>query len=115
MIGIAALLLAAAAAPPAGPPAGLYETHQMEMAGALELQPKGRFRYRFDYGAVSEASAGRWRVVDGAVRLTSDSRPKDADPERSWAAFESQRFAFDRATLVIRRYDTVIRFRRVRP
>ena len=102
-------------APAAAAPAGLYETHQMEMAGALELQPAGRFRYVFDYGAASEASAGRWVLRDGAVQLTADARPNSADPERSWAPFASEPLALDGAALVMRRYDTVIRFLPVRP
>lgn len=114
MIGAAAWLLVAVA-PVAASPAGLYRTDRMEMAGALELQPTGRYRYLFDYGAVSEASEGRWTVAGGAVRLTASSRPKAADPERSWAAFDSEPLAFDGATLVMRRYETAIRFLPVGP
>ena len=51
-IMIAAPGCATAKAPPIA--GGLYEIDQMEMAGGLELQPNGRFRYAFDYGAVRE-------------------------------------------------------------
>ena len=54
------VMVALAVAAPAEPFkfAGLYRISQMEMAGGLELQPNGRFRYAFDYGAVSEESEG---------------------------------------------------------
>jgi hypothetical protein len=38
--------------------AGRYEIRQMEMAGGLELQPNGRFRYALEYGAASERGEG---------------------------------------------------------
>ena len=65
------------AAPSIPSPAGNYEIHQMEMAGGLELQPGGHFRYAFTYGAVDEEAEGDW-VVDGdAVRLTSKPMPTE--------------------------------------
>jgi hypothetical protein len=59
--------------------AGLYETHQMEVGGALELKPDGRFRYQLDYGAVSESAAGTWALDAKTVRLTSDPMPRESD------------------------------------
>jgi hypothetical protein len=56
--------------------AGLYEIHQMEMAGGLELGPDGRFRYRLEYGAASEEAEGRWVAGGDRVLLTSDPMPK---------------------------------------
>ena len=63
------------AAPSIPSPAGRYTTHQMEMAGGLELQPKGHFRYAFSYGAVDEEAEGDWSFADGTVRLTSKPMP----------------------------------------
>jgi hypothetical protein len=76
MIGLAALLLVAAPAPAKASPAGLYELHQMEMAGGLELKPDGHFRYALSYGAVDEEGHGDWTFDGKAVRLTSNPMPK---------------------------------------
>jgi len=68
----------AAAAPPVAPSvAGMYEIRQMEMAGGLELQPGGHFRYGFTYGAVDEAAEGDWSFDGQAVHLTSKPMPKE--------------------------------------
>jgi len=76
-IFIAALLLVAAAPAPAkASPAGVYETHQMEMAGGLELRKDGHFRYAFTYGAVDEEGSGDWTFDGKTVFLTSDPMPK---------------------------------------
>ena len=76
MVPGAALLLLAAAAP-TDSLAGLYRTHQMEVAAALELQPGGHFRYALTYGAMDEEAEGNW-VADGTtVRLTSNPMPKE--------------------------------------
>lgn len=75
---VAALLLAVG--PVAAHPlelAGIYEIHQMEMAGGLELTRDGHFRYAFDYGAASETAAGDWTSDGKTVRLTSNPMPKD--------------------------------------
>jgi hypothetical protein len=69
-----ALLFAAAAA--TASPAGLYEVHQMEMAGGLELQKNGHFRYTFSYGAVDEEAEGDWTSDGKTVFLTSNPMPK---------------------------------------
>ncbi|MFP5330033.1 MAG: hypothetical protein ACLGHC_07865 [Alphaproteobacteria bacterium] len=76
MILAYALLLAAIWPHSSAGVAGLYVTNQMEMAGALELQPQGRFRYRFDYGAVSEEAEGVWTSDGRSVRLTSEPMPR---------------------------------------
>jgi hypothetical protein len=68
-----ALLLLAAAAPS---PAGMYQTHQMEVAAALELKPNHRFRYALSYGAVDEQGEGDWTFDGKTVRLTSNPMPK---------------------------------------
>ncbi|MEP7129878.1 MAG: hypothetical protein ABI770_01985 [Sphingomicrobium sp.] len=76
MIGIAALVLFAAPAPAQASPTGLYELHQMEMGGGLELQANGRFRYALTYGAVDEEAEGDWTFDGKTVRLTSNPMPK---------------------------------------
>ena len=68
--------LLAAAAPATASPAGLYEIHQMEMAGGLELQKDGHFRYAFSYGAVDEVGEGDWTFDGKTVFLTSNPMPK---------------------------------------
>lgn len=80
MIGIAALWMIAAPAashtPTTAKLAGLYEIHQMEMAGGLELKRNGRFRYALSYGAVDEEGEGRWSFDGKAVHLTNSPMPK---------------------------------------
>jgi len=72
-----ATLLLALLAPTASSVAGTYEIHQMEMGGALELQPNGHFRYAFTYGAVDESAEGDWTFDGSAVHLTSRPMPKE--------------------------------------
>jgi hypothetical protein len=74
MLGAAFLLLAAAA--PAASPVGTYETHQMEVAAALELKANHHFRYALSYGAVDEEGEGDWTFDGKTVRLTSNPMPK---------------------------------------
>ena len=75
---LASLCLIAAAPPPTAPsPAGTYEIHQMEMAGGLELQPDGHFRYGFTYGALDEEAEGDWSFDGSVVHLTSKPMPKE--------------------------------------
>jgi hypothetical protein len=78
--GKSALALAAclwvAAAAPASSPTGLYQIRQMEMAGGLELQKDGHFRYAFTYGAVDEEAKGDWAFDGKSVFLTSNPMPK---------------------------------------
>ncbi len=68
-------LLPLLAAPSTPSPAGTYAIHQMEMAGGVELQPGGHFRYGFTYGAVDESAEGDWRLDGDTVRLTSKPMP----------------------------------------
>src|SRR3954452_16410215 len=70
MVAALALMLASAAAI-----AGLYQSHQMEVGAALELQKNGHFRYQLDYGAVSEHAEGDWTLDGKTVRLTTKPRP----------------------------------------
>ena len=73
MIIVAAFLLAA---PAPASVAGLYQSQQMEVGAALELQPNGHFRYQLDYGAVSEHAEGDWTFDGKTVLLTTKPMPK---------------------------------------
>jgi len=97
--------------------AGLYEINQMEMAGGLELRPDGRFRYAFDYGAVSEESEGKWTFEDGTVVLTTDPMPPKADCDRGFASacFDRTRLTSDGQTLILYRWDARIVLKPVQP
>lgn len=75
-VAIAIAGLVATSAAPADSPAGLYETHQMEVAAGLELKPDGHFRYALSYGAVDEEGAGDWASDGKTVWLTSKPMPK---------------------------------------
>ena len=90
--------------------AGLYEINQMEMAGGLELRPDGRFRYAFDYGAVSEVSEGRWTFEDGTVVLTTDPMPPRAECDRGFdsACFDRTRLTSEDDRLILYRWDAKI-------
>lgn len=94
--------------------AGVYEVHQMEMAGGLELRPDGRFRYAFDYGAVSEVAEGRWTVNNGAVLLTTDPMPPKAECDRGFASacFNGTPLTVEEGNLILWRWDARIVFRR---
>jgi hypothetical protein len=70
------MLMLLLAATPMTTVAGLYQSHQMEIGAALELQKNGHFRYQLDYGAVSEAAEGDWKFDGKTVRLTSNPMPK---------------------------------------
>jgi hypothetical protein len=113
------LLAASAAAAPPEPPqfAGLYRISQMEMAGGLELQPDGRFRYAFDYGAVSEESEGTWAVRDGTVLLTTDPMPPPAECDRGFASacFRDTPLTADDKNLILWRWDARIVLKPVQP
>jgi hypothetical protein len=67
---------AASHAPTTASLAGLYEIHQMEMGGGLELKRNGHFRYALSYGAVDEEAEGNWTFDGKAVHLTSSPMPK---------------------------------------
>ncbi len=75
---LASVLLVAAA--PASV-AGLYQSQQMEVGAALELQKNGHFRYQLDYGAVSEQAEGDWTFDGKTVRLSSKPMPKQPSYE----------------------------------
>jgi hypothetical protein len=109
-LGAAVLLAAPACATAAPPVAGLYEINQMEMAGGLELQPGGRFRYAFDYGAVSEVSEGKWAVEGGTVLLTTDPMPPKSECDRGFASacFDRTRLTNEGENLILWRWDARI-------
>jgi len=75
MLPGAALLLLAAPTPSQSL-AGMYETHQMEVAAGLELKPGGSFQYALSYGAVDEEAQGDWTFDGKTVLLTSKPMPK---------------------------------------
>jgi hypothetical protein len=77
IFALAALVLIAAPVPAKASLAGLYELHQMEMAGGLELKPDGHFRYALSYGAVDEEGAGDWTFDGKTVHLTSKPMPNE--------------------------------------
>ena len=116
MLALAAIILGAAQVPAAADLAGLYETQQMEVAAALELQPDGHFRYVLTYGAVDEAAEGEWTFDGASVHLTSSPMPADLNaPELANARFEAEPLFFQDGDLFLERYETVFRFRRVEP
>ena len=118
-LAAAVLLAAPGCAIGATPPqvAGLYEINQMEMAGGLELQPGGRFRYAFDYGAVSEVSEGKWTVEGGTVLLTTDPMPPKSECDRGFASacFDRTPLPREGENLILWRWDAKIRLRPVQP
>ena len=111
-LGAAILLAAPGCATAMGPPevAGLYEINQMKMAGGLELQPNGRFRYAFDYGAVSEVSEGKWAFEGGTVLLTTDPMPPKSECDRGFAlaCFDRTPLTGDGENLILWRWDARI-------
>ena len=118
LLGIAVLALPGSALAKSVPDAaGLYEINQMEMAGGLELRPDGRFRYAFDYGAVSEVSEGRWTFEDGTVVLTTDPMPPRAECDRGFdsACFDGTRLTSEDDRLILYRWDAKIILKPVQP
>jgi len=115
LVVMAALAVTAPAEPPRF--AGLYRISQMEMAGGLELEPNGRFRYAFDYGAVSEESEGTWAVRDGTVLLTTDPMPPPAECDRGFASacFRDTPLMADEKNLILWRWDARIVLKPVQP
>jgi hypothetical protein len=115
-----AILLATPGSAIAGTPpeaAGLYEINQMEMAGGLELQPNGRFRYAFDYGAVSEVSEGRWVIEGTNVLLTTDPMPPKAECDRGFASacFDRTPLTREGENFILWRWDARIVLKPVQP
>ena len=100
---LTAILLAAAQPLPL---AGFYRAHQMEVGAALQLDADGHFQYQLDYGAVSESAEGSWSSDGGAVYLTA----KTMTGMYKVPAFNKEPLAIDGNRLMLRRYDTVIRF-----
>jgi hypothetical protein len=116
MIAVLAALALAAAPGGAVDLAGLYETAQMEVAAALELQPNGHFRYALEYGAVSERGEGDWTFDGKAVHLTSNPMPAELHAlELGNARFDYEPLIVEDGDLFLARYETIFRFRRVEP
>ena len=69
-------LLAGAAAEARSPYAGRYRiVTGPDIAGGLDLQPDGRFRYERSEGALDESAEGSWTETAGDIRLTTDPKP----------------------------------------
>ena len=112
---IAAALLLGAAQVPADI-AGLYETQQIEVVAALELQEGGHFRYGLEYGAVSERTEGDWSFDGTTLILTSNPMPPELHAlELGNARFDHEPLVFEGGDLLLQRYETIFRFRRVEP
>ena len=110
----AALLLGAAQVPT--DIAGLYETQQIEVAAALELQEGGHFRYGLEYGAVSERTEGDWSFDGTTLILTSNPMPPELHAlELGNARFDHEPLVLEGGDLLLQRYETIFRFRRVEP
>jgi len=119
LLGAAIIIAASGFALAKAPPqlAGLYEIHQMEMAGGLELQPNGRFRYAVDYGAVSEVSEGKWEVEGGTVLLTTYPMPPKSECDRGFASacFDRTPLSREGENLILWRWDARIVLKPVQP
>lgn len=88
--------------------AGFYTSSQMEVAAAIDLEADGKFAYSLDYGAVSEVAEGNWTSEGSTIYLTS-TRMQGAYKQ---AAFVREPLQVQGRTLLLRRYDTIIRFNR---
>ena len=86
----AALFLPVAPADARSPYAGRYRVAAgPDIAGRLELEPDGRFRYVLSAGALDQHAEGSWTETGGDIRLTTDPKPvppsfargPDAKPE----------------------------------
>jgi hypothetical protein len=97
--------------------AGLYRINQMEMAGGLELGADGRFRYAFDYGAVSEEAQGKWAAEGSTVLLTTDPMPPAAECDRGFASacFNRTPLTVENENLILWRWDARIVLKPVQP
>ncbi len=102
---LTALLLAIAGPSPVG---GFYQSNQMEIGAALQLDEDGRFQYQLDYGAVSEAAEGSWSSDGGTIYLTA-TRMEGSYKQPN---FSRQPLKIEGDRLLLNRYDTVIRFER---
>lgn len=116
MLAVAAILVGAVPAPAVPDLSGYYETQQIEVAAGLELQPGGHFRYVLTYGAVDEGAEGDWTFDGTAVRLTSNPVPPERQAlELGNASFDREPLLLDAGDLLLDRYETIFRFRRVEP
>ena len=88
--------------------AGHYRSHQIEVGAALLLEPGGHFRYQLDYGAVSEAAEGNW-LAEGDIVYLSATKMIGVYKQRD---FVREPLEVDGDSLILRRYDIVIRFAR---
>jgi hypothetical protein len=88
--------------------AGFYHSNQMEIGAAIELEADGKFEYALDYGAVSELAEGTW-TTDGRTVFLTATRMQGAYKVPN---FDKQPLAVDGSTLILKRYDTIIRFER---
>lgn len=102
---LAALLLVMADPSALG---GFYRSNQIEIGAALQLDDDGRFQYQLDYGAVSEAAEGRW-YSDGTTVFLTATRMEGAYKQPN---FTREPLAIEGDRLLLKRYDTVIRFER---
>jgi hypothetical protein len=100
---LTALLLAAAQPQPH---VGFYRARQIEVGAALELDADGHFQYQLDYGAASESAEGMWSSDGKAVYLTA----RTMTGMYKQPAFTREPLAIDGNRLVLKRYDTIIRF-----
>ena len=113
---IAAALLLGARVAAGTDIAGLYETQQIEVAAALELQEGGHFRYGLEYGAVSERTEGDWSFNGTTLILTSNPMPPEPHAlELGNARFDHEPLLFEAGDFLLERYETIFRFRRVEP
>jgi len=88
--------------------AGFYTSSQMEVAAAIDLEVDGKFAYSLDYGAVSEVAEGNWTSEGNVIYLTS-VRMQGAYKQ---AAFVREPLRIEGGALLLRRYETIIRFNR---
>ena len=88
--------------------AGFYHSNQMEIGAAIELEADGKFDYALDYGAVSEVAEGTW-TSDGKTVFLTATRMQGAYKVPN---FTKEPLEIVGSTLVLRRYDTIIRFER---
>ena len=80
-------------------------------------QRDGRFRYGFDYGAVSEVSEGKWTVEGDTVLLTTDPMPPKSECDRGFASacFDRTPLGREGGNLILWRWDAKIRLKPVQP
>jgi len=87
---------------------GFYTASQPEVAAAIDLESDGKFAYSLDYGAVSEVAEGSWTSEGSTIYLTS-ARMQGAYKQ---AAFVREPLQIDGGSLILKRYDISIRFKR---